>query len=430
MATKRSNFVFVVIIAMVVLILWPMKLKKQELFPVFTKRINANSSPAEKPSANFLERLYQVDWEKATTSSGVNFFTPYLVKEPMTSIDETCKADKLPPIDEKLCRGEFNKNVFNGSLRSKPVGKIIHSIKFSFDIDVLEIHLNELFDVVDYFVIVESILGHRDHTKKTLLWELIKDQPRFKKFERKIIHFVLDDADLSSKLPDPGLFGYERLEEQYRWLKLKKWLTFRSLPGDTLIGFGDGDEITSRHLIHRMRHCDLQTEVFDIGIWFTYGEVNSAFKTDYPIKKLPFTFAGASFWTFKAANTASTYPSYRRGLKGGGALLGGQHLTHYNYLPFLLTKAITITDGENFPTVRQKLKQISKFSREPQKAHDEILRLLDSFMKSVSKSRFIGVDKLIKMEPIYKEVVQMPWFLKCNKNRFPSWFGKYDPRLV
>lgn len=24
---------------------------------------------------------------------------------------------------------------------------------------------------------------------------------------------------------------------------------------------------------------------------------------------------------------------------------------------------------------------------------------------------------------------EMPWFLKCNPDRYPRWFGKHDPRL-
>ena len=70
-------------------------------------------------------------------------------------------------------------------------------------------------------MIVEPFFAYRDQTKKTLLWELIEDQPRFKKFELKIVQFILDDADLSSNLPETTNFGCERIEEQYLLFQLK-----------------------------------------------------------------------------------------------------------------------------------------------------------------------------------------------------------------
>ena len=149
----------------------------------------------------------------------MEFFIPYLVKEPILEIDKNCHPKQLK-IDSSICEGKFNRDVFTGKLRNSPVKTIIHAVKFSFDVNVLEIHLNEFNDVVDYFVIVESILGHRDQTRKPLLWEFVKNQARFRKFEKKIVHFVLDDSDLSSKLPESDIFGYERLEEQLRYLLL------------------------------------------------------------------------------------------------------------------------------------------------------------------------------------------------------------------
>ena len=384
-----------------------------------------NSSP------NFYQKFYSINWANISIPSAVVFFTPYLTREPTVQIDETCKAEKLQkPHSASICDGKFNRKVFTGKLRIKPVGKIIHSVKFSFDVDMLEIHLNELYDVIDYFVIVESVIGHAKHIKKPLLWEVVKNQPRFAKFESKIVHFILDDSDVLSKLPENGLFGLERLEEQIRWTKLKNWIEYQKFPNDTLIGFGDSDEITSRQLVYKMRYCELKVSVFDIGIWFSFGDIQTAFKSDFPIIGLPYSFAGASFWTLAEARRKIPYPSYRRGLQGSNALLGGQHLTHYNYLPFLLTKAFTITDG--LPTQTKTMENLAKLKRieDPTDAYKNILSKLNSMMKGVSASRFRKVEELIKKEPIYKEVVLMPWFLKCNPSRYPAWFQKTDPRLL
>ena len=201
------------------------------------------------------------------------------------------------------------------------------------------------------------------------------------------------------------------------------------MSNETLIGFGDSEEVTARNLIHRMRHCELKTSVFDIGNWFTYDEVQTAFKTDWPIRGLPYTFAGASFFTLAEAKESRPYPTYRRGKYSPNALLGGQHLPHYNYLPFLLTKALTITDGKNNKFVQNRFEKLKKFD-DPRDATRSILDELDSLMKEVVDERFSKVDRLLADDPVYEHVVVMPWFLMCNKERYPAWFQKLDPRQM
>jgi beta-1,4-mannosyl-glycoprotein beta-1,4-N-acetylglucosaminyltransferase len=69
-------------------------------------------------------------------------------------------------------------------------GKVYDCFTFFNELDLLEIRLNVLNDVVDYFVIVE---GDRTHTgnEKDFLVELNRD--RFKEFESKIIYVKVDD---------------------------------------------------------------------------------------------------------------------------------------------------------------------------------------------------------------------------------------------
>ena len=163
-----------------------------------------------------------------------------------------------------------------------------------------------------------------------------------------------------------------------------------------------------------MRHCELKTSVFDIGIWFTYGEVQTAFKTDWRFRGLPYTFAGASFFTLAEAKESRPYPTYRRRKYSSNALLGGEHLTHYNYLPFLLTKAVTITDGRNYEFVQNRFEKLKKCD-DPRDATRSILDKLDSLMKEVAVEKFWKVENLLAHDPVYEHVVVMLWFLRCNK---------------
>ena len=115
--------------------------------------------------------------------------------------------------------------------------------------------------------------------------------------------------------------------------------------------------------------------------------------------------------------------SYRSGKYSSNALLGGENLTHYNYLPFLLTKAVTITDGRNYESVQNRFEKLKKFD-DPRDATRNILDELDSFMKEFAVKRFWKVDRLLAHDPVYEHVVVITCFLQCNKERYHAWFEK------
>ena len=60
---------------------------------------------------------------------------------------------------------------------------------------MLEVLFHELDDVVDRFFIVESTRTHNKGIRKALLWDRLKDQARFKVFQSKVVHLVLDDTE-------------------------------------------------------------------------------------------------------------------------------------------------------------------------------------------------------------------------------------------
>ena len=370
-----------------------------------------------------------LDWTHLSAQSFVDFLIPFSIKEPAATINESCKPEPLPPVNKHLCHVPKTQNIFTGELKELP-GKVVHAIKLGYDVDVLEIHLNELYDVIDYFIITESLESHYQQTKKPLIWELVQLQPRFKKFRDKVIHFVLDDADIVMPTPEEGIFGSERLQEKLRWEKLKKWSDrLLLLSDDDVIGFGDADEITNRLNIHRLRYCRLKSSVFDIGSWFAFGELKHAFASDFPVIGHPYTIGNPTYWKFgKAKNFHQSYPTYQRG-NSGGYLLGGAHLTHYSYIPYLLIKSLTATEADkSFGKIRSIVEKISSndINTNSKSVLNLIVRKLDGFMKMVPSTRFVEVQKLVKRESNYAEVMIVPWFLKCNPERYPSWYGHYD----
>jgi len=65
--------------------------------------------------------------------------------------------------------------------------KVYDCFLFFNELDILEIRLNELYDVVDYFVIVENSLTHSGKQKPLYY---VENQKRFAKFQDKIIHII------------------------------------------------------------------------------------------------------------------------------------------------------------------------------------------------------------------------------------------------
>ncbi len=93
--------------------------------------------------------------------------------------------------------------------------KIYDTFLFNNELDLLEIRINILWDHVDYFVIVEA---NETFTgiKKPLYF--LENFERFKKWESKIIHFVVDNADedlweYSRKSPNVGS------GENHQWVR-------------------------------------------------------------------------------------------------------------------------------------------------------------------------------------------------------------------
>lgn len=146
----------------------------------------------------------------------IDELTYFLELEPLEPINESCKAPPLPPPIETNC--SLHPNAFNGVRRRQPA-KIGALLQFGFDVDVLEIHMNELYDVVDVFFIIESTHAHFENIKKPLIWEHVQQQDRFTKFP--VVHFIIDDVE-SLKATDKK-WSMEALQERLRWTKFLEW---------------------------------------------------------------------------------------------------------------------------------------------------------------------------------------------------------------
>ena len=102
--------------------------------------------------------------------------------EPETPINISCHPPNVINYSMIDCSKYPNAFLPNKSNRTVKVG---HAIQLGFDVDTLEIHLNEIYDVIDYFFIIESTHIHCESFRKQLTWDQVSTQPRFTKFRNK-----------------------------------------------------------------------------------------------------------------------------------------------------------------------------------------------------------------------------------------------------
>lgn len=378
----------------------------------------------------FAEEFSKLPWEAMKNSTPeeeviyeqllVDALALQLTVPPPVPVNITCGPPTLRKPEEIVCSDY--PNAFTGRRREAPP-KIGHAIQFGFDLDVLEVHLNEVYDLVDYFFILESTFTHKDMVRKPLMWELVQRQPRYRKFLPKIVHLILDDQEsLEAKASGSDIFALESLQERRRYEKIMQWnaITGAFKPGD-ILGFGDADEVPSREVLQLLRTCHTKGPAVDVGIWFPFGRVDRAFRTDWPVPGHPFTLGDPTFFTLTAEDLDpknGTVLSRRRGTSGN-YLLGGMHMTHYGYFPYMQIKHVTATEYG-----LRSLKQLKFFDRV---RSSSIKQLADEMAEPPAdlRKRIFSVDEVRASD---KPAIVIPWFLNCNPERYPRWFGKSDPR--
>ncbi len=112
--------------------------------------------------------------------------------------------------------------------------KIYDCFPFFNELEVLKIRFDELYDIVDYFVLVESMETHKGEKKPLYFAE---NKHLFEKYLPKVIHVIIDERH-----PEMSVWG----RENYQRNCILRGLTHCS--PDDLIIISDADEIPKKTL--------------------------------------------------------------------------------------------------------------------------------------------------------------------------------------
>ena len=388
-----------------------------------------------KSITQLTDYLFNFPWEKfqATMKTPeenvyrqklIDGLQDYAFLEPFIPINQTCRAPTLLEPKDINCLNY--PDAFLPEKNKDPV-KVAHAIQLGFDADSLEIHLNELYDVIDHFFILEATRIHCKTLRKKLMWSDLSVQPRFAKFRNKVINLILDDVDVASvKWSTDKIWTLESMQEKERWEKIKQWNSItHALDKNDVIGFGDADEITSRENIQLIKYCKLKPGSLDIGIWFPFGRLDQAFASDWPVShygKYKYTLGDPTFYRWKdiASLDSTNYPTRQRG-QSNNYLLGGIHLTYYTYLPYFMLRKLSATEcGDQTHIFSPKgIKHLMKYHS---------LNMLEKeFEKRVQNAR---IQPLQNIGEDLSKITILPWFYKCNQDRYPAWKGNHDTRVA
>ncbi|KAJ3222401.1 hypothetical protein HK099_002345 [Clydaea vesicula] len=328
----------------------------------------------------------------------------FILKEPLVEVNNSCKIPSITMPTPLNCLTAGNR-IFNG-LKKDP-SKVGILIQLGFDADTLEIYMHQVYDIVDYFFIIESTTSHLQHQKKPLIWQLLQNQNRFAIFKDKIVNFVLDDSDTAKNINDNSIWALESQQEHSRWTKFLEWnKNYQYFSDDDILGFGDADEIPSRQNLLLLKHCSISrdvTKAIDIGIWFPLSYIKWAFKTDFPVhRSVPYSLGDPSFWTVSNAkkfNVNGNAPTRMRG-KSGHFLLGGAHLSNYLYPPFAMIKMLTCSECNGVTHLKEWKKLID----------DKNVRGLEKFFIDHNVNLYSGrTVSLEDLDAKNKETVSLPW---------------------
>jgi beta-1,4-mannosyl-glycoprotein beta-1,4-N-acetylglucosaminyltransferase len=130
--------------------------------------------------------------------------------------------------------------------------KVYDTFLFNNELDLLEIRFNVLNDYVDYFVLVEA---NETFTNKQKPLYFKNNKDRYKKWEDKIIHFVVDNSDVdlwnySKSSPNVGVGQPWWVREFYQKENILKAF---SANDDDIICVSDLDEIWNPRIINRLK---------------------------------------------------------------------------------------------------------------------------------------------------------------------------------
>lgn len=155
------------------------------------------------------------------------------------------------------------------------------------ELDILEIRLYELYDVVDYFILVEATGTHNGNKPKPLYFQ--ENKSRYAKYLDKIIHITInymENFDYMKNLPKTSTDHWYR--EHYQRECIRQGLLQLNLNDNDLLIVSDTDEIVKRSIITDIRTDKLKItdDLYNLELTLYYYNIEYTRSTKWYQAKL------------------------------------------------------------------------------------------------------------------------------------------------
>ena len=203
--------------------------------------------------------------------------------------------------------------------------------------------------------------------------------------------------------------------------RVRNWANFTGeLDDEDVFISADVDEIISRSVLHQLRWCKTSAGVMSGGLWMPMGNLNKAIKSGLHVEgkihalSFPTIFTWGNIRTKKFDGRRLWHFDYK-----GKHLAGGFHMTNGAFLPTSLLKELTASE-DNFYNGNINLNHLLNMNLKDMALEQE--RLYTFYYRQMWE------EILDPVEAVHDIDLELPWFLDCNRERFPYWFGKPDGR--
>jgi beta-1,4-mannosyl-glycoprotein beta-1,4-N-acetylglucosaminyltransferase len=231
--------------------------------------------------------------------------------------------------------------------------KIIDCFTFYNEIDLLFYRLNILYEIVDYFIIVEST-----HTFTGIEKELFfsKNKELFKKFENKIINIIVND--FSYKYPNINIKLNQQWENEiYQRNCIKLGLEKISLNDLDILIITDVDEIPDRDILEKIKNNEINIEINELEMDFYYCNLNNKKNSKWPSSRII---------KYKIYKTLSLSCNDIRSYKCSKIENAGWHLSYFGDSKFIKNKIENFShqelNNDNFTNIDKINKRLENFS--------------------------------------------------------------------
>ena len=176
--------------------------------------------------------------------------------------------------------------------------------------------------------------------------------------------------------------------------------------------------------LQQLRWCKIEEEVIFGALWMPLGSLNRAYKIEFHVAGKPHTFGLPTIYKWEVI-ASGKYDGSRMQSKWKGKrdkyVAGGLHMTHTAYLPNAILKRITAT--ERFDKINNFYEDIYQgISLKDLNNQQDLIYTMDYVQDWLYPMLVDPLSSSPDVEP------HVPWFLACNSERYPYWFGKPDPR--